>query len=261
MQSCETCVWNAIQVATELDSRFEDWITRLRDQESPLWEPVTLVDFQTTGNENVSLQSDGAVLLSGEVPPTVDHTFVLQPPDKPITAIRVELLTDDSIPGSGPGRGEAGRPNVILSEVTCEVMSGKEKSKVVLSTAVADYSQPNWDVARAIDGDRKTGWAIGGQFGKPHWATFLLAEPLLLDPESQSLKVKSRAIFWFWTCRWQATGLGQYTVSGSVVICLTTCEACSKGRSCRSSNGNKLRTEFEKVDKRLLEIDQSIARD
>ena len=247
------------QLARESDPQFENWLTRLKNQGSPLWEPVKLVDFQTSGNEEVSVQTDGAVLLTGEVPPTVDHTFVLQPPAKPITAIRVELLTDDAIPGSGPGRGEAARPNVILSEVTCEVMSGEEENKVALSAAVADYSQANWDVARAIDGDRKTGWAIGGQFGKPHWAVFLLAEPLLLDSDSQSLKV----------------GLGQYFGSGRVAgkprVSVSTESAdllflpvelrsMFKGQKLSKQQRNKLRIEFEKVDKRLLTLDQSIAR-
>lgn len=246
------------KVATELDSPFEDWLTRLSDQAAPLWEPVTLLEFKTSGNEVVSLLSDGAVLLTGDVPPTVDHTFVLKPPVKPITGIRVELLTDDAIPGSGPGRGEAARPNVILSEVICEVVSGDEKINVALSTAVADYSQPKWDVARAIDGDRKTGWAIGGQFGKPHWATFLLAEPTLLDPESQSLEVT----------------LGQYFGSGRVAgkprVSVTTQSAdllllpdalrsMFKGEKLSKKQREKLRTEFEKVDERLLELDRSIA--
>lgn len=247
------------QVSTESDSHFEDWIKRLRDQESPLWESVTLVDFQTTGNEDISLQPDGAVLLSGEVPPTVEHTFVLQPPAKPITAIRVELLTDDSIPGSGPGRGEAGRPNVILSEVTCEVMSGEEKNKVALTTAVADYSQPNWDVARAIDGDRKTGWAIGGQFGKPHWAIFLLAEPLLLDPESQSLKVNLGQYFGSGRVAGKPR-VSASTQSADLLLLPNDLRSMFKGKKLSKQQRKKLRTEFEKVDKRLMELDQSISR-
>ncbi|MAI74529.1 MAG: hypothetical protein CMM01_27035 [Rhodopirellula sp.] len=247
------------KVATELDASFEDWLTRLGDQAAPLWEPVQLLDFKTSGNEVVSRLPGGAVLLTGDVPPTVDHAFTLKPPVKPVTAIRVELLTDDAIPGSGPGRGEAARPNVILSEVTCEVISGNEKTKVALSTAAADYSQPKWDVARAIDGDRKTGWAIGGQFGKPHWATFMLAKPMLLDPDSQSLRVS----------------LGQYFGSGRVAgkprVSVTTQSVdilllpdalrnMLKGKKLSKQQRNKLRTEFEKVDERLVELDQSITR-
>ena len=148
---------------------------------------------------------------------------------------------------------------MILSEVTCEVIRGDEKTKVVLTTAAADYSQPKWDVARAIDGDRKTGWAIGGQFGKPHWATFLLAEPLLLDPEAQSLKVS----------------LGQYFGSGRVagkprvsastqpadlLLLPEALRSMFKGKELSRQQRNKLRAEFEKVDERLVKLGRSIAR-
>ena len=34
--------------------------------------------------------------------------------------------------------------------------------RVKFSRAVADYSQPNWDIAAAIDGNRDTGWALDG---------------------------------------------------------------------------------------------------
>jgi hypothetical protein len=47
-----------------------------------------------------------------------------------------------------------------------------------LHTATADFSQVKWEVEKAIDGDQKTGWAIGQEFGKPHWASFLTSEPV-----------------------------------------------------------------------------------
>ena len=245
------------QVVKTSDSRFEVWLKQLADQVAPSWEPVVIKDFQTSGKETVSLQSDGSVLLTGQVPPTVDHEFLLKPPAKPITAIRVEILTDDRIPGSGPGRGDAGRPNVILSEVTCTVMDGEESKNVTLSGAVADYSQPNWDVAKAIDGEPKTGWAIGGQFGKPHWAIFFLAEPMLLDPESETFRVK----------------LGQYYGNGRVAgkprvsVSTQPSESLVLPESLRSMlNGQELskrqrklfRVEYDKTDQRLIEIDKVI---
>lgn len=250
---------NRKQRVAETGPKFEDWLQRLKSQATPPWQPVSLMEFKTSGNEEVSLLPDGAVLLTGEVPDTVDHEFVLKPPLKPITAIRVELLVDDAIPGAGPGRGDAARPNVILSELTCEIISGKQKTEVALSHAVADYSQPNWEVAKAIDGDRKTGWAIGGQFGKPHWATFSLAEPVLLNPKTQSLKVS----------------LGQYFGSGRVAgkprvsVSTQAADLLQLPENLRSlinkkqlseQQRNKLRTEFEKKDERLLDLDKSIAK-
>ena len=44
--------------------------------------------------------------------------------------------------------------------------------------AKADYSQPNFDVAGAIDDSTKTAWAIAPKFHAAHWAIFETAEPL-----------------------------------------------------------------------------------
>lgn len=47
-----------------------------------------------------------------------------------------------------------------------------------LSSASADHSQSGFDVAAAIDGDAKTGWAVGGAIGEPHAAVFEVTKPV-----------------------------------------------------------------------------------
>src|SRR5205807_6811040 len=71
----------------------------------------------------------------------------------------------------GPGRVAHG--NFVLSEF--RVSSGQgtaEPRPVELAASSADFSQDQWPVAAAIDGDTKTGWAVAPQFGKPHVAVF-----------------------------------------------------------------------------------------
>ena len=46
-----------------------------------------------------------------------------------------------------------------------------------LANASAGHSQGGFDVAGAIDGDAKTGWAIGGAIGQPHAAVFEIQKP------------------------------------------------------------------------------------
>ncbi len=124
------------------------------------------------------------------MPDTVEHVFNLAPGvDSVRHAIRVDALTDDSIPGKGPGRGDAKRTNIILSEIICELVTTDSISAIPLRDAKADFSQTGWDVARAIDGDRKTGWAIAPQFGKPHWARFRFDKPLDLGTGEGTLRV------------------------------------------------------------------------
>ena len=87
----------------------------------------------------------------------------------------------------GPGRGDPVRRNFVLNEFTVELVSiaetdgGNSKATVsdlTFSSAKADFSQNNWDVAGALSSKPKTGWAISPQFDQSHWATFILNEPL-----------------------------------------------------------------------------------
>ena len=96
-----------------------------------------------------------------------------------ITGIRLEALTDPSLPGQGPGRAPNG--NFVLNEfrVTAAPLNDPSKGRsVVLHRAQADFSQASFDVKNAIDGNASTGWAIHPQVGKPHTAVFEAREPI-----------------------------------------------------------------------------------
>lgn len=57
--------------------------------------------------------------------------------------------------------------------------------------AVADFSQANFEVAKAIDdrrGDGNNGWAVAPQFGVPHHAAFSLAKPIGDAPKGVRLR-------------------------------------------------------------------------
>jgi hypothetical protein len=49
---------------------------------------------------------------------------------------------------------------------------------IALKNASADHSQQDYEVAKAIDADKKTGWAVGGEVGKAHAAVFELGSAL-----------------------------------------------------------------------------------
>jgi hypothetical protein len=174
-----------------LDAEFEAWIERIRTAQNTGggWSPVRPCEFESSGDGDFQILDDGAVLLSGDVPDAVEYTFTLAPNQKTVRGIRIEALTDDQLPGKGPGRGDAKRTNFILSEVVCELVTRDATETITLTDAKADFSQAKWDVANAIDGDRKTGWAIAPQFGKPHWAQFLFEQPLDLEESEGQLRV------------------------------------------------------------------------
>jgi hypothetical protein len=58
---------------------------------------------------------------------------------------------------------------------------GSAATVLKLTGAVADFSQQNFEVAKAIDGKRddgNNGWAVSNQFGVPHHAAFQLEKPV-----------------------------------------------------------------------------------
>ena len=171
------------KMMTGADGR-EQWEKDLRAslKKRPEWTVLTADKFRTNGGEDFRALEDESILVTGNVPGTVVYTIDTKPKLRQVTAIRVEALTHDELPGMGPGRGDDERPNFILSELNVTVHEkGQEKGrKVALSSVTADYSQPKWEVEKSIDGNRKTGWAIGQQFGESHLAVYRLEKPLLV---------------------------------------------------------------------------------
>jgi hypothetical protein len=93
----------------------------------------------------------------------------------------LEALPAVEAPAFGPGRAPDG--NFVLTEFSVKSGSagGETPSEVKLTGAVADHSQEQYEIAKAIDGKRNdgnNGWAVSNQFGKPHYAAFQLEKPL-----------------------------------------------------------------------------------
>ena len=95
-----------------------------------------------------------------------------------MTAIRLELLTDDTLPHRGPGRQDNG--NLHLSELRVTATS----KAVKIRTATADFDQQGWTVLHAIDGKPATAWGIYPAVGKPHQAVFVFKTPIRNAAES-----------------------------------------------------------------------------
>lgn len=178
----------------ELDAAQAQWERSFASSRPPDWVPVTVL--RTDGSESVTSEggatvaylADQSVLLSGENPAT-DVYAVRFEVDQPVTGLRVEILPDESLPGRGPGRSENG--NIVLTDVSIAYEAPRDASSetvaVKVRDATADYSQPDFEVAKAIDEDSKTGWGIYPGIGQPHSAVFELDE--LIPANGTSLRV------------------------------------------------------------------------
>jgi hypothetical protein len=169
------------------DAEFEAWLEQMsEDLQKPVREvPLEVIEFTSDKGAKTKELSDGSVLLVGKAADKDTYEITLQGAAKEITGIKLETLTHDSLPGKGPGRGDAKRPNFVLNHfgVKRRVADANDDpgKSLKLVDATADFSQKNYEVGGAIDDAAKSGWAINPQFGKSHWAEFEFAQPTTLN--------------------------------------------------------------------------------
>lgn len=146
------------------------------------WEPVRPDKATSQKGAALTIKDDSSVLVSGPITDTEAETLVFHTDRKDISAIRLETLVDPSLPHGGPGRAPT-NGNFVLSEfrVTAAPAAGGEAKPVPLMRAHADFSQSNFDISNAIDGNPTTGWAIdtgSGNLNQNRTATFETREPI-----------------------------------------------------------------------------------
>ncbi len=169
-------------------------------QGQPEWAVIRpTVDDISTGGEKYILQEDGSFRCEGYAPTQSSVKLKVKTDLKNITAFRLELLTDPSLPLGGPGRSLQGMG--ALTEFTVEAAPADDPAKVTqlkFAKAEADFEQPVRPLAPifddktgtarvtgpaefAIDGKNETAWGIDAGRGlrnKPRKAVFTLATPV-----------------------------------------------------------------------------------
>ena len=142
-------------------------------KKAPIWVVLDPEEMKSSGGATLTKQADGSILVMGNNAATDTYTITANTDLKGITAIRLEVLPDNSLPAKGPGRAPNG--NFVLSEfkVASEPADGSGKAKPQpLARAIATFSQDQYPIAKAIDKNNDTGWAISPQFGRSNTAVF-----------------------------------------------------------------------------------------
>ncbi len=179
----------------DLDKRLEEWATTLAGKSRTGWEVVRPLAMHSSGGTTLTKLEDNS-LLAGDANPAKDiYTVTARTPQQNLTAVRLEALTHKSLPGGGPGRHS--NSNFVLSEFELTAVSVKDPSKrqpIKFRTALADYSQKNYEIDKAIDGTAagNNGWAVDGPTRKePATAVFIAEQPFGF-PEGTELKFRLR---------------------------------------------------------------------
>ncbi len=157
---------------------WERLLTGRRDVE---WTVLDPIEFRSRGGATIRKLADGSLLVAGTIPERDTYTVVAGVPPGDITAVRLEALTDDSLPRRGPGLAANG--NFVLSEFSVRAggdpVAGEQAAQVLeITQAVADHSQAKYPIEAAADKNPQTGWAINtadGKLNTDRTAVFVLA--------------------------------------------------------------------------------------
>lgn len=173
--------------SVEADQR--EWEKRLIS-----WRVLEPTVYSSAGKATLTLLPDTSLLASGENPPKETYELVFPLEGEGWRALRVEALTDKSLPMGGAGRSSSG--NAVLTEFEVEYASAKnpdEWKRIPLIYAWADYEQPDnaaFQIFSAVDGKPETGWAIGGHLRRENRQAVFLAEAPFGSPEGGKLRVR-----------------------------------------------------------------------
>jgi hypothetical protein len=163
----------------ELDRQQALWVEEIRRCDARDWQGLEPFSFHAWHGAKLEPQEDQSLLAGGphavhEVYELVSFTGM-----EAITAIRLEALADESLPGGGPGR--ASHSNIVLSEFEVEAAplnAPGRRERIKFVAAEADHEQKGFAVCQAIDGDKATGWALSGaDYGEDRLAIFIPERP------------------------------------------------------------------------------------
>ena len=159
-----------------------------------VWQTLESVEAKSAEGSTLTKQPDGSILATEKRPEKDTYMLTFHTPLRGITALRLEVLADDSLSKRGPGRQDNG--NLHLSEFKAFAAplpregargsgGGGEKSKdakpLVLKNPRADFNQEGWTIAHTIDGNPGTAWGIYPRVGEDHRAVYEFAQPVSFE--------------------------------------------------------------------------------
>ncbi len=151
------------------------------------WFPVAPVDVKASNGATLMPLADRSIRASGKAEKGV-YTLKFRTPLRNIRGVRLEALTDEAIPGKGPGLSANG--NFVVTEVelsAAPLADAKAVKKFEFVAGKADFSQESFGIDQVFDGKKgdQRGWAVSPRGGSIHWATLTTKDPI--DFESGAL--------------------------------------------------------------------------
>lgn len=165
------------------------------DDQTVAWKTPAPVALSSEGAARLTLGEDGSIFVSGTIPKQDTYELEYELEKQTIGAIRLEALTDPRLPGRGASLSE--NSNFVLTEFTLETTEptgNRDYRSLKIAEATADYSQRNYPIAAAVDGQLSgVGWAVDGNDRSQRvdrQAVFVLAAPIEVSTQPIKLRVK-----------------------------------------------------------------------
>jgi hypothetical protein len=152
------------------------------------WTPAQLLEYDTLSGAGFQRLEDNSLLSDGGASFNDTYRVLANATTGKVAAVRLRVLTHESLPKQGPGL--AGNGNFVLTGFDV-LVAGEEQP---ISSAVADHEQPKYPASAAIDDDAKSGWAINiakgatTRMNAPHEAVFILEKPV--DAQGRPVEIR-----------------------------------------------------------------------
>ena len=164
------------------EAAYEKWVARRREAAVD-WTPLEPASLDSN-LPYLQVEDDRSIYASGDFTKRDVYEIGLEPGgnvDGPITALRLEVLPDERLPGGGPGAAyyEGRKGDFFLSEVDLAA-DGEPVEVADASVSFGEISIGRGSATgpNTIDDEGSTGWSTAGREGERNELVLNLAEPL-----------------------------------------------------------------------------------
>ncbi|MCA9018277.1 MAG: DUF1553 domain-containing protein, partial [Planctomycetaceae bacterium] len=157
----------------QLASALTHW-EQTNTEKKPLWSVLKPESVHAKQNTTLKILPDRSILAEGENPGRAEiYTITFKTDLQNINGVRLEALTDPSLPQNGPGRSPSGDFELTMLTVKTASLEDPASTKdIALQKAQASFEMDGFKVDRVIDNSPHAGWSISPQQGQKQIATF-----------------------------------------------------------------------------------------
>lgn len=141
------------------EKRFQTWAEKEK-KSAAQWNTFRPAEW-STNLARLELEPDGSLMASGDSTKRDVYTlrFNVTAEMLPLTALRLEALIDERLPGGGPGRAfyEGRKGNFFLSEFSASFAGEPQPWRTATASAIGSRAS---EPATVYDGDGSTGWSL-----------------------------------------------------------------------------------------------------